>query len=121
MKWLFILEAIYLVYMFNFFKTTYYIHHPLEILIQKINPYLWLEHAIMEEDYTNKICTFGQIMGYLISFWILFITFNLSKMALVFNIIVWSTTFLVSLITNLNAFLYLIPCFIIEVVRHLIV
>ena len=118
MIWLFIFEALYLIYMFNFFKTTFYFHHPLEIFIQKINPHIWLEHAIMEEDYSNKICQFGNLMGFILAIWILYVTFNPISIILKFNILVWVVTAFVSLITNLNAFIYVIPCLIIEVIRH---
>jgi len=99
---LYIFEAFYIIYMFNFFKTTYYFHHPLEILIQRINPYIWLEHAIMEEDYTNKICLFGNIIGFVLGAWILIVSFYPVKLLLILNIIVWSVTTIVSLISNLH-------------------
>ena len=104
--------------MYNFFKTTYYIHHPLEILIQRINPYLWLEHSIMEEDYSNKICQFGNLMGFVLGFWIIFVTYYPSNLVLQFNKVVWATTAIVSLITNMNAFIYVLPCLIIELIRY---
>ena len=118
MKFLFLFEAFYIIFMYNFFKTTYYIHHPLEILIQRINPYLWLEHSIMEEDYSNKICPFGNLMGFVLGFWIIFVTYYPSNLVLQFNKVVWATTAIVSLITNMNAFIYVLPCLIIELIRY---
>lgn len=118
MKLIFIIEALYLMYMYNFFKTTIYFHHPLEILIQKINPYIWLEHSIMHEDYSNKICLFGNIMGFILGFWILFVTFYGNALILQLNILVWVITGIFSLIANLNAFIYVIPCLIIEYIRY---
>ena len=100
MNTIFVLEAMYLIYMYNFFKTTIYFHHPLEILIQRINPYIWLEHSIMHEDYSNKICPFGNFMGFVLGFWILFVTFYGNALILKLNFLVWSVTGIVSLITN---------------------
>ena len=60
-----ILESIYLLYMFNYFKTNYYIHHPLDCITKQIK--------LIEHDTTfnnvNKICPFGNFIGYIAPLW----------------------------------------------------
>ena len=113
-KIIYIFEAIYLIYMYNYFKTSFYIHHPLELAIQKNNKINWFKHPISQEEVDSKICPFGNVMAFVLAFWILFVTFYPTHNNLKFNKIVWFITSIVALISNLNAFIYIIPCLIIE-------
>tara|TARA_B100000900_G_C20151989_1_gene542276 strand:- start:121 stop:507 length:387 start_codon:yes stop_codon:yes gene_type:complete len=113
-KLLSILEAVYIIYMFNYFKTTKFFHHPLEIIIQRKSYITWLQHPIGDDEYNNKICPFGNFMGYILAIWILFVYFNPTSFVLKCNNIIWILTFIISLITNFNAFIYIIPCLLIE-------
>ena len=110
-----LIQAIYICYMYSFFKTTLYIHHPLEIIIQRNLPVdFWLKHPISDDEYSSKICPFGKLMGFLLAAWIIFKLFNNSLLFFRLNITVWILAFIISLLTNFNAFIYLIPCLIIE-------
>lgn len=104
-----ILLAIYLCYMFIFFKTQYSINHPYEIKIIGLNNYL--KHPINSVKYQSKICIFGKYaIIFLISFLIIKTFYNIPKLL---SKIILLITFILSLM-NMNAFLYLLPYFIIE-------
>ena len=113
-----LIQAVYICYMYSFFKTTMYIHHPLEIIIQRELPInFWLKHPISDDEYSSKICPFGKLMGFVLAAWIIFGLYNNNLLYYKLNIIVWVIAFFVSLVTNFNAFIYLIPCLFIEFVK----
>ena len=58
-----ITEAIYIIYMYNFFKTNKSIHHPLERIIQK-NIEGIFKHPVHTGKYQSKICEFGKLSSY---------------------------------------------------------
>ena len=67
--------AIYIAYMFQFFKTTISINHPFEYLIlNKIN-YKILNHNT-DKQYNSKICQFGKIAILALIAFLLYRTFN---------------------------------------------
>ena len=112
-----IIESLYICFMFSFFKTTKYFHHPFEILLQRTTFNFWLKHPISDDEYGSKICPFGQLMGYILGIWILYVTFYPSSIILKLNKIVWIATGIISLISNLNAFVYVIPCLLLELFK----
>jgi hypothetical protein len=114
-----ILEAIYIFYMFRIFKTRKFFHHPLEIFLQRSAFSDWMKHPISDKSYSNKICPFGNTMGIVLALWILYVDNYSSPSNFVLNNIVWILAAIISLITNLNAFIYLIPCLIIEYLKHI--
>ena len=67
MKYISIIEAIYTVYMYIFFKTTYSIHSPLEYYVIKSD--LW-NHPIYTGKYQNKICKLGSYASIVIVFYL---------------------------------------------------
>lgn len=117
-KIIYIIEALYLIYMYNFFKTTFYIHHPLELVIQKLNPFDWFKHPISQEIKDNKVCQFGKLSSFILLIWILYVTFHPSPSVLKLNKIIWFNVAIISLLSNLNAFIYVIPCLVIEYLRY---
>lgn len=110
-KYIYILEAIYAIYVFNFFKTKWYIHHPLEYIITDNLGYL-LKHPIESSEYDSKICKFGNIVGYMTGIWIM------SRLAIrqntKININIMRTIFVGSMILNFNSFVYYLPIFLLE-------
>ena len=100
--------------MFRIFKTRKFFHHPLEIFLQRTTFSNWMKHPISDKSYSNKICPFGNTMGIILALWILYVDNYSSPSNFVLNKIVWILSAIISLITNLNAFIYLIPCLIIE-------
>lgn len=119
-----LLEIIYIIYFFNFFKTRFGIHHPFEALITGWNEYL--KHPINSGLYENKICCLGNILSYIYSAYILirYILYDLIDLKnnnkLLFenlkninNVLLITAVFL-SLLMNINAFIYLIPIILFE-------
>jgi hypothetical protein len=104
-----ILESLYLVYMFNFFKTTISFHHPFEIFVTNLN---YFKHPINTGLYENKICTFGKHLSYLGSLYLILRNI-FPKLKKINKYIVYSSIFL-SFIMNINSFIYLVPIFITE-------
>ena len=108
-----IIESIYIIYMYNFFKTNKSIHHPLEMIMQKnINGFL--KHPISTGIYENKICNFGKLISYLLAFLIMSRYIYRNKIRIT-NIIILILVFILSFILNMNSFVYLIPVFILEI------
>lgn len=114
-----IIQAFYICYMYSFFKTTKYFHHPIEVLLQRTTFNFWLKHPISNDEYGSKICPFGQLMGFVLAGWILYSFLNPTPTIIILNKIVWIVTFIVALTSNLNAFIYLIPCLIIEIIKNI--
>lgn len=127
-----LIESIYIFYMFNFFKTTIYFHHPLERRIQnRCNNEKKLSNLIMhpmnDDKYSSKICPLGNIAGCLLPFWIMFILYTTSNKNqpnfnryIYLNLFCWLTVGIIAGMLNLNAFIYLIPCFIFELISLII-
>ena len=57
-----ILESIYIIYMFNYFKTSTYLSHPFDVYTNNIS---FMNHSNKE----NHICPLGNIAGFLLTFW----------------------------------------------------
>lgn len=108
-----IIEAFYILYMFNFFKTKYSIHFKWEQSI--INYYNFIKHPIKTGKYESKICKLGNIVGYFLFFWIFLRIFIYNYPYIQFiNKIIFILLIIGTIIMNLNAFLYIIPVFFIE-------
>ncbi len=111
-----IIEILYVYFMLNFFKTNYSIHHPLEYYFLGQLPDFF-QHPIGKYDYSNKICPFGHFASNILVLYLLgrYLLFTKTKYKIKhINGVIIIITFLLSLL-NMNAFLYLIPYFIIEI------
>ena len=100
-----IIESIYIIYMFNYFKTSIYLSHPFDIFTRKIK---FIDHSEKE----NHICPMGNYFGFLLPIWLLGRHFIHSDKSLKFNKIIMNTILIVSLITNMNAFIYFFPVYV---------
>ena len=107
-----ITEAIYIIYMFNFFKTNKSIHHPLERIIQK-NIEGIFKHPVHTGKYQSKICEFGKLSSYGIAI-LIFLRNKYRKKTKLLNTIVIAIVAIISFILNINAFIYLLPVFLLE-------
>ena len=110
-----LVEAIYVIYMLNFFKTRYSFAHPLTYFDNRI-----LRHPIgKSSESQSQICPFGHVGAYIIAFFIIVrlitLRYNIINVntLLLFNKLALMAVFILSLL-NFNAVLYLIPFFIIE-------
>ena len=107
-----IFEILYIIYIFLFFKTKYSIHHPYELYLTHYNDNLL--HPINSGLYESKICPFGKkIIWLLIIFLVIRLFYNLPKK---YSIYVLFMTFILSLM-NMNAVIYLLPYFLIEIYK----
>lgn len=116
-----IIEAAYIYYMYNIFKTSISINHPGEYILNNLPISDFFKHPLNESVYENKICPLGHFTSKLLVIW-LFLRLWLenydkssTKMA---NTIIFGLFFVLSLLMNLNAFIYLIPVFIYEYWIH---
>ena len=103
-----ILESIYIIYMFNYFETSYNIAHPITYFNNKI-----LYHPIGNGKKQNLICPMGNYGSYIIALYLICRNFidkrywvNINKCLM---IIILGMSFL-----NFNAVLYFLPLFIVE-------
>ena len=111
MKFLFIsiIESIYIIYMFNYFKTKYNIAHPITYFNNTI-----LYHPIGKQPIEdNLICPLGNIGSYVIGFYLIGRNFIPNKYWNKWNkwIIIM---ILISTLINFNATLYFFPIVMIE-------
>ena len=121
MKFLFItlIEIIYIIYFFNFFKTTIVFTHPLEkIFMNNLSGYF--RHPIEVDSYSNKICDFGHMASYLISFYlaIRLIAYYISNTVFAWFLKHNSRLFIIIFVVcflNLNAVVYILPLVLYEV------
>ena len=75
----------------------------------------FFRHPINTGMYESKICQFGGLIGILFPIWIFIrIYFNKSIIIYKINIIFLILTFILSFIMNINAFIYFIPVFLLE-------
>jgi len=107
-----IIEAIYVVFMLNYFKTKYSFAHPLSNFD---NSYFKHPIGISPEPISN-ICEFGHNMSWVLALFILLrICVTKNKIMKHVSTIVLIIVATVSLL-NINAVIYLIPYFIYEIV-----
>jgi hypothetical protein len=113
-----LVEAIYVVYMMNYFKTRYSLAHPFTYFENK---FLYHPIGVADKPICN-ICPLGNkgsvlIAIFLILRWIIFNNTS-NKVYLkglkMFSMLVLSIAFLLSLL-NFNAVVYLLPYFILEI------
>lgn len=112
-----VIEGLYIIFMFNLFKTCKYIHHPFEHLFTN-HPFL--KHPISDSRYSNKICYFGKFSSFLLFIWLI-IRYKIKddKLKIKLNTLIWIIVGIVSFIMNMNAFIYLLPVFIIEIYLYI--
>jgi hypothetical protein len=105
-------------------KTKYYINHPFstlrcfEITQVKNNIKSFFKHPVYKGVPTNYICPFGKIMIIILSIYLIIRLFLINnkkniKILKIINIIILVFTFILSFM-NMNAMVYLIPFFIVE-------
>lgn len=115
-----LLEVIYIVYMFNYFKTTLEIHHPLEMLIT--SSFDWLKHPMGTGLYENKICPVGNFISLILASLIIYRAIMLDTIDLslsisvikMYSLIMTIIVFMGSILTNMNAWIYLFPIYLLE-------
>ena len=105
-----IIEALYVIYMLNFFKTKYSLAHPLSNFNNE-----YLKHPIGKSDIPiSNICEFGHQSSWLLATFIILRPFFINKYTKNLNILGLIIVFSFSLL-NMNAVVYLLPVFILEI------
>lgn len=112
-----VLEAIYIIYMFNYFKTRYSLAHPFSYFRSK-----YLNHPIgYTKEPRNTICIFGKQVSWILGAYLIIKSIILEKNIKVMNmkkfLLLNKTIMFIVLITsfmNINALIYLLPIFVIE-------
>lgn len=110
-----ILEAIYLIYVYNFFKTKYSIHHPMEYTITGNSDIL--KHPISTGIYENKVCKLGSyasILGAILLIYRGIVKPTPTKYTQ-YIVILW---LVVAGLMNMNAFIYILPLACVEYYLH---
>ena len=106
-----IIESIYIIYMFNFFKTSVYLSHPFDVFTKNIK---LIDHS----DRENHMCSLGNITGYVLGIWFIIRHYINPSFYQKWNQIIIYILFFGCLISNTNAFVYFLPIFIIEILNH---
>lgn len=106
-----LLQALYLLYMFQCFQTTVSFHHPFEVAITEVHQYL--RHPIRSGVYESKICPFGKHMSVLGALYL--VLRNAFPTLYRFNTTIFQFSLLTALFMNMNAFVYLLPILFVEI------
>ena len=117
-------EMGYIIFMWNYFKTKYSFHNLWEapLMNHKEMPEFF-KHTINTNRYESKICPLGNASAFALAIWIFLRDLYLSKTSLrkqisKINYLIFTIVLILSFIMNLNAFIYVIPCLIIEYLRY---
>ena len=103
-----IIEAVYVIYILNFYKTKYSFAHPLTYFENKI-----LYHPIgKSSEPISNICKLGNIGAFFIAAYIILRIFYKNEFSVLNKLVVF-IVFVMSLL-NFNAVIYLLPYFCIE-------
>ena len=107
-----IILIFYILFMFNYFKTTISINHPLEFyIVGNLGDYF--KHPISSSYYESKICKFGQDIIRVLALYLFYKSYYPVNKN--FNYFVIFLTFIFSLM-NFNALIYLLPYFLYEII-----
>ena len=112
-----LLISIYIIYILVYFKTSYSVYHPLEVILQNnLSVNSILKHPLYNTGlYENKVCGLGHIMAFLLAFWILNRKMITNNQYTNINNWIWYIIMTLSLILNPNVFVYLLPVFCLEI------
>lgn len=121
-KMIAIVEAIYIIFMWNFFKTTITFHNIWEAPLMNLKKMpKFFYHEVNTNTYSNKICPLGNYASYLIALWIIILNFFINKKSQknlkTINTIVFVIIGVLSFLMNLNAFIYILPIIMYELLK----
>ena len=105
-----IIQGIYIIYTLNYFKTKYSLAHPLSNFSSD-----YFKHPIGKNDIPiSNICEFGHQMSWFLALFVVLRSLFKNKFTKNISIVVLIVTATFSML-NLNAVVYLIPHFVIEI------
>ena len=114
------IEAFYIIFMWNYFKTKYSFHNIWEAPLMDLKKMpTFFKHAVDTKQYGCKICPLGNWCAFFLAAWVIFrdkindkyLTIFNKNVKYKFNKIVFFSVMVISFIMNLNAFIYFIPVF----------
>ena len=114
------IEAFYIIFMWNYFKTKYSFHNIWEAPLMNLKKMpTFFKHAVNTGQYDSKICPLGNLSAFFLAAWVIFrdklndkyLTIFNKNVKNKFNKIVFFSVMILSFIMNLNAFIYFIPVF----------
>lgn len=115
-----LIESIYILYMYNIYKTNRYFNNPVEVFLQKhiFENNTTMRHS-MTTAYTSKICKFGKLVSVFLVI-LIYLRYRAlmnksSQNIMFYSKIVLIVVMLFSIILNMNAFIYLLPVFAYEI------
>ena len=107
------IEAFYIIFMWNYFKTKYSFHNIWEAPLMNIKKMpTFFKHAVNTGQYDSKICPLGNLSAFFLAAWVIFRDFSKNSLFISLNKIIFGVVAFLAFIMNLNAFIYLIPVFI---------
>ncbi len=109
-----LLLAFYVFYMLNYFRTTFYIHHPIEIWLQGKNMNSYFKHPISSGENSSKVCPLGNHVGKLLAIFLVGRYLVNKKTNQKLTRIIWTLVLTGSLLMNMNVFLYILPAYLID-------
>ena len=111
-KYISIVEAVYIIFTYNFYKTRYSIHHPFEYFFTG-NLGIF-KHPVYSGKYENKVCVFGSFISFIGAGLLLYRGFNPANELTKPAFYIANTWLVGALLMNLNAFIYFIPVYLTE-------
>ena len=113
------LEIVYILYTFWCMKTKYFIPHPFSVLkcfeiSLRNNIKTFFKHPIRQTIPSNYICPFGKYMSIILCIYLTIYRFVYDSKYTTLHKMVLGITFILSWM-NMNALVYLLPFFIIEI------
>ena len=115
-------EIIYLIYIFNFFKTKIYFSNIFNELIQHFSSEKKIDFLHHSYQPSKHVCVLGKILGWIAVLWFVarnFVPITNKKLRKI-NLGILIAAIILSFIMNLNVFIYLIPIFIIEGIWNIV-
>jgi hypothetical protein len=109
-----IIHSIYIIYVLNYFKTTYNIAHPITYYNNDL-----LFHPIGKSNIpTSKVCKLGNILSWFLAIYIIIrgilLYYKYNRHLKILSLVILILGIMLSML-NFNVVLYLIPHFIIEI------
>jgi hypothetical protein len=106
------IEAFYIIFMWNYFKTTYSFHNIWEAPLMDLKKMpTFFKHTVNTGKYESKICPLGNWSAFFLAAWVIFRDKINTKNINRFNKIIFFSVMILSFFMNLNAFIYFIPVF----------
>ena len=106
--------TVYILYILIFFKTSFSIHHPLEVVLQNRSLGNFLSHPISTGKYESKICPFGKLIAGIFAIWLIYRTGISPLRSVIWSKRFWFAFLFGAALMNPNVLVYIFPAFIFD-------